>query len=196
LSIAYPPFAIAYEGFKELLIEVTDTTTRIAAQDSLAKAIISVTPAMGKLSIRVKEQSDLLKLLVVNIANLRVDALKGEYGSAKISYYKKFNAYRNMEKLYGSILIDCTCDKETTPLPKYCSLPNNEKNDGILECHLTREGALTSRLTALERIKDEHAEFMRAVSSEYKWSNSITTQLKATSAAAATWASTHKKVAT
>lgn len=199
LGIAYPPSAIAYEGFTELLAEVADLYTRVEAQESLASAMSNATPAVDKLALTIQTQSALLEQLTVNVMNLRIAAVRGHYGSAKIGYFEKFNAYKNMEKLYGSILTDCSCDRSPaagTPLPKYCTKTPAERNDGIFECHLTRETALTSRLTTLGRINDEHSAYVAAIASEQKWAKSMLAQLKAASAAAAAWASTHQQATT
>ncbi|NQZ58704.1 MAG: hypothetical protein HRT88_14715, partial [Lentisphaeraceae bacterium] len=199
LSIAYPPSAVAYEGFTTLLSEVADIYTRIEDQDSLAIAMEKAEPAVDNIVRLINEQSTLLERLSVNISTLRVTALRGLNGPAKIGYYEKFHAYRNIEDLYESILVDCTCDREPSnnnPLPDYCSGTEHEKNTAILQCHLTREGALASRLTTLERIKSESVIYRNALTAEYKWSETTIKQLKATSAAAVAWLSTHKKAAT
>ncbi|CAI2388983.1 MULTISPECIES: hypothetical protein [Alteromonas] len=196
LSLAYPPSAVAYEGFTQLLSEVADIYTRIEAQDTLALAMEKATPAVENLVSIISIQSNLLEKLTVNIVGLRVSAHRGMNGPAKIGYYEKFNAYKNMEYLYESILNDCTCNRKETsvnPLPDYCGQPKHEKNSAILQCHLTRESALTSRLQTLERVQDNYINYNSSLASEYHWAKQMESQLIAIAAAAEAWSSAHKK---
>jgi len=166
LGAVYPAGTAMANGVESLLSEVSDIVTRVQAQDSLAKTMKALEPAVNQMATRVSESGDALQRLVNPVYQLQMKILRGRYGPHKIRYYKQRSAYSSMEAIFAKA---------------------NSLNDPT-----NYATNIADTLTSLEQIQGSMRAYHDDVQALKKWRTQARAQISGLKNVAKAWSKTHQ----
>ena len=181
IGVAYSGSSTVSNGVINAFGLVAQLFTEIEAQNSLAETMISTQPAVDTLASLINKNIDELSKLMSGLTRLERQIILASYGASKMDYYHKFGSYKAIDNLYAD-MGQCT--------KKY-------KNDfeGLWNCHLTKEKAISYRLVTLQNIATEYEAYSAELAETRKWTKQQRQKLSAIKKAVQAWVSTHNQAA-
>lgn len=105
---AFPGGSAVGEAIGVAFQEIADIVTRVQAQDALADTMTKMNEAVDALASKIKVYTKKQREVVSTIAQLREATVKGEFGVDRVGWYKRKNAYENLEKLFRNDNVENT----------------------------------------------------------------------------------------